>query len=222
VICTLAVTSYLRNPGAFTAAARSLLHARFPTERLAEPRHREALRKAIEVCVELLAKMQTVRQSSGAAGDELDAVPQVDRLLSLQYESARQVEEFQRILGLVGSTTEAHTRERQTARRGLVPDSADSPARYRENIRAIQREASEAEALVDVIADQLETLLLQVLRMEKRTIDVVTAIETRRQLQLALEHLQRTVDARRVATTWLRAGLDPGKTGAHGTDGRVD
>src|SRR5690348_12732518 len=36
-ICTLAVTSYLRNPAATTAATRSLLHARFPTERLAEP-----------------------------------------------------------------------------------------------------------------------------------------------------------------------------------------
>ena len=39
LICALAVTSYLRNPSAFTAATRSLLHARFPAERLAEPRH---------------------------------------------------------------------------------------------------------------------------------------------------------------------------------------
>jgi hypothetical protein len=222
LICTLAVTSYLRNPRARTAATRSLLDARFPTGWLTEPRHREALRKGTEVCVELLAKVQTIRQSPGADGDELDAVPEAGRLLALQYESAKQAEEFHRILGLVSSITVAHAPARESARRGPTPHSADALALYEENIRAIEGEAGEAEDLVGVIADQLETLLLQVLRIERRTVDVVTGVETRRQSQAALERLQQTVDARRTAATWLLEGLAPGRKAAHRTDRRAD
>jgi hypothetical protein len=220
-MCALAVASYLRTPRAFSAATRSLLHARYPTDRLDEPGHRAALHKAIEVCVEVLVKMRTIRQTSRADGDEAEATAQVEGLLALLYESARQAEEFHRILGLVGSTSEVLTWPRELARPGPRSDAPDCTALYQENVRAIQREAGEAEELVRVVADQLETLLLQMLQMERRSVDAVTTIETRRLSRSALERLQQTVDARLVATSWLRDGLATGGRGAQRPDDRA-
>ena len=211
VICALAVISAYRDPRAVASATRTVLRTRYPVKALGESRHRAALQKAIAVYVELSTKMQALHASPEADGDERDVLPQAARLLALQYESARQAEEFHRVLGLVGAAADARAQEPGALGAGLSPGFAHSLVLHQENARATAREAAEAEEVVGIIADQLETLLLQALRMQQRTLDTATGVETRRKSKAALERLQQTVDARRAASAWLLESLAPGR-----------
>lgn len=211
LICALAVICPCRDHRAVATATRAVLRVRYSAEALGESRHRAALQKAIDVYVELSTKVQALHASRGADGDELDVLPQAARLLALQYESARQAKECRRILGLVGAAADARARDPDAPGAERSADFAHSLALHRENAQAIAREVAEAEEVVGIIADQLDTLLLQALRMEQRTIDAATGIETRRKSKAALERLQQTVDARRAASAWLLASLAPNR-----------
>ena len=62
-LCVLAVASYLRNPQVYAAAIRAAISARLPTAPLAERHHRAAVKQAVDVYVELLTKVGSIRAS---------------------------------------------------------------------------------------------------------------------------------------------------------------
>jgi hypothetical protein len=192
VFASLIVRDTLRNPRARAIVSRELLEARFPVRGFAETRHRDAVQKAIDAFVEVLVKLHDIERVRGLHHDVADAVTEIDRLLALQCESARQVEELERILRFVGS-------RRQSS-------SADL---HEENVAAVQREVAEAGALIELIGQRVETLLLQVYRAETSSVDAVTRAEGRRRSGEALDRLQHIVDARRAAASQLIELVDP-------------
>jgi hypothetical protein len=196
----LTVRDYRRSPSAREASTRFLLEARYPRERPADPRHQAAVHRGSELFLELLRKLADIQQAHELEEDLVQSVTDMDRLLALQFESARQVEEIERVLRLIKSDQES------------APEGGAGPARnrpgdangiHRRNVEAITRERQEADDLVEVIGQREETLLLQVVQMERRAIDLVTSAETRTGSAEALERLQQIVDARRAAAAQL-------------------
>jgi hypothetical protein len=118
----------------------------------------------------------------------------MDRLLVLQCESARQVEELERILSLVGIEGKL---------------SAGRVKLRAENESAIRNEVAEVESVIDQINERLETLLLQVYRVEAGGTDLVARTEARRRSSEALGRIQEIVDARRAAARQLIDMLSP-------------
>jgi hypothetical protein len=184
----------LRSSKNWAAASRQLLEARFTTDRISESRHREAVRKGIDLFHEVLLKIGEMKRNGNLDSDVRDVVAEMDRLLTLQCESARQVEELERILSLVGIDGKL---------------SAGRVKLRAENEAAIRNEVAEVESVIDQINERLETLLLQVYRVEAGGTDLMARTEARRRSSEALERIQEIVDARRAAARQLIDMLSP-------------
>lgn len=195
------------NPQVRERLYRSFLTSRFPVDQLWDTRHQFAIRKGVEVFAEVLAKLADIERARGLDDDVFQAVPDMDRLLALQLESARQAEEFERVLRLIEPDETPSSGNRRTPQQAGGMD--DTAALRQRNIQATRNEGAEAHALVGIIGQRLETVMLQVFQMEKRTIDVVTAAETRQGTADAIERLQQSVDARRAAADQLIDFLAP-------------
>jgi hypothetical protein len=91
---------------------------------------------------------------------------------------------------------------------------SDSTSQLRRaNLDAVEQEAREAEELVRVIGERLETLLLQVVQMEGITGDLIGSSEARRESAESLERLQRTIDVQRDVAAEISELLQPGRYG---------
>jgi hypothetical protein len=198
-LLALMINDALRDPRAAGAMIRPYLRHHYPIQGLGDPGHQRAMSKGIDMFGEIIVKVEGMRKRQDDDGDLLESVSVASALLSLQYESAKQAEEFQRILGLIeGQQTTPEGSE--TRARGVAGlDPSDSALLRDVNVSAIQREATEAEGVITGVVQRLETLMLQVLQMERRTIDIVASAETRRESAEALGRLQRWVEARRRA-----------------------
>jgi hypothetical protein len=187
------------------ASQRRILDARYPPDKLKEESHREETRKSLHIFEEVLGKLGAIAASRPLDLDLLQAVPDLDRLMSLQYESAQQAEEMNRILQLI--SPDHGPRSQMSAAASDQQQSATSLRRR--NVEAVGRAAAEAEAMVDLIGRRLETVLLQVFQMENEAIDLVTAVEAREGSAEPIERLQEIVDARRQAASQLIEALSP-------------
>jgi hypothetical protein len=192
----------LRDPQALALAGGAALGRRFPLRRLAEPRHRDAVQKAVRIFLEVLLKIEEIERSRALDEDLAASVSDIERLLSMQYESARQAEEAGRILRLIEPDGDVGGRVRARGLRHSAA-AADAGRLHQRNIAAIRHQAAQAEAAVDEIGQRLETLLLQALQMEKQAIEVVAAMEARAESADALERLQQAIDARSSAARQL-------------------
>ena len=199
----LIVRDHLSNPKVLAQVSRSFLQARFPAERLSDAGHRDAIGKGIDVFQEVLAKLGDILKKRGLDEDLTQTVSDMDRLLALEYESAQQVEEMERILRFIGADEAGSVRTRRPRASGTQDVAQDAAELHRQNVAAIQREATEADELVDVIGQRMETLMLQVFQMERQAIDLVTTAEARQGSAEAIERLQQLVDARRAAARQL-------------------
>ncbi len=118
-----------------------------------------------------------------------------------KYESAQHIEELQRILALVAP---AESSARPTTHTG---PAAHSARLRQENIAAIENAIQQARALIDEINTQLETLMLQAVRMGKRASDVVRTAQLADEATETLKRLQMVVNARREAADELIASF---------------
>jgi len=189
VFAGLIYRDYLRSPKVRSTVGREILNERYSVEGIAEERYRSAIRQGVDVFVELLAKLDTIKRARGLEEDVANTAAEMGHLLSLQRESARQVEELHRILRLVGAEQKL--------------EASGTLGLHRENAAAIQREIAEADELVDIIAQQMETLLLQVFRYEAGATELLARAEGRQRSVETLDRIQEKVDARRHAARQL-------------------
>jgi len=199
----------LRSPRVAAVLNQSFLEKRYPATQLGNRRHQAAITKAIQLFGEVLQKLAEIKGSRGLDEDLLQTVSDMDQLLALQYESAKQVEELERVLALITSNAELPGGPATAGAASPGHPEAQGVTLRERNVAAVRHEVAAAEALVDVIAQRLETVLLQVFQMEKQAIDLVTAAEAREASANALERLQQTVDARRSAADQLLDLLAP-------------
>jgi hypothetical protein len=165
-----------------------VLEAHFPTVGIGRAEHRAALNRGIDLFAELLVGLGDLIQAGPIEEDLEAAVIAMGGLLRLQLDCAGQIDEIEHIL-LVLEHGSGETRGRGGAPGGL----------HARNLAAIRAEAAEAEALIGVIGERQETLLLQVLQMRRRPADIVESAEVSRDSAASLRRLQDVVEARRAA-----------------------
>ena len=180
---------YLRSPKARMAVSKDILKERFAIDGIGGARYREAIEQGVDVFLELLRKLDNIKRSRGLDEDVANTAAEMGRLLALQGESAHQVEALQRILRLVG----AEQKVGASTTLGL----------HRENAVAIQHEIAEADGLVEIIGQQMETLLLQIYRYEAGATELLARAEGRQRSIETLDRIQEKVDARRDAARQL-------------------
>jgi hypothetical protein len=101
------------------------------------------------------------------------------------------------------------------------PPLTDAARLHRETIDAVKHELREAHALVAQIGQQLEILLLQVVRMDRGASDVVGTAHFTYETGETLKRLHTIVEARRRAADELIDSLMParGHGAVQGTEG---
>jgi hypothetical protein len=205
----LAVRGYARSPAVHGVVLRALLGRRFRPDQLSDPDLRAGLRRSIDCHAEIALKIAEIEQARGPEHDVRGVLVDADGMLALQLESSQQAEEYERALRVIGRAGEE------------PPDqAAATPARpvsarlHDENLAAIRREAAAARSTALEISQQIETLMLQVFQMARRTADIVQAAEVARESELALEAIQRQVKARREAASEMLDLLGPPTRGS--------
>jgi hypothetical protein len=192
---------------------------------LSAPALRGAVEKSAALFAEIVVKAWDVQRARGEDAALSGAIADADALLLLQLESARQVQEFRRLLALTAAP--AARVPAPLPVRAAGPGAAPAPAHrsspepaesslaraeqlHLETVRAIEQEAREAEALVAQIGRQLETLTLQVHQMERRAGDRVSTAQVTHDTSETTARLRRLVEARRLAAEEMVARLGPG------------
>lgn len=183
----------LKNPKTRKLMIQKFVGCRFSLD-ADEFRHSQFLQeleRGTSYFTEIVLKIMDIARRH-SAGEELPSVlTDTDNMLSLQFESARQIKEFNRILSLVESGRKEISRSRYKA-----ASNEDEKLRE-ENIEAIRRMIEEAGASVFEITQKLETLLLQVAQMETKASDRVRAAKFAEETTETLKSLQAVVNARR-------------------------
>jgi hypothetical protein len=205
VLAGLIIRDYRRSPTVMARVSRSFLEARFPVQHLTNAHHRDALNNGMNLFLEVLRKLGEMERSGSLDEALTETVADMDRLLVLQYESAQQAEELERLLHLIGAEPGGGT---SGGRKAAATDEGPDDLR-RHNLEAAWHEVDEANRLVDLIGQHLETIMLQVFRIDRQPLDVLGAVSVRRGSSEMLERLQHIVDARRSAADQLIEWMAP-------------
>jgi len=213
----LAVRDALRNTRAVSAAMRTVIQQHVEATARDEPEHQAAIRKGGEVSLQIIAKVAEIRRSlrsqRSSLDDLMDAVSSAATLVLLQCESARLAGEFRRALRLTTPPARVHGQPARMSG-GAVRGESDTTSRLRRaNLEAVEQETREAEELVHLIGERLETLLLQVVQIDGITGDLIGSSEARRESAESLERLQRAIDVQRDVAAEISELLQPGRYG---------
>ncbi len=133
--------------------------------------------------VEIIMKIMDTARVHGKDIELLRMLTETDRMLLLQTQSIRQIEDLERIIDLVG-TAKKRTRDDRTA------------ALRNENFERIKKSMEEITISVMEIEGALETLLLQVAQMEQKASDLVEKEQLAHEALETLKSLQAVVNAR--------------------------
>lgn len=176
-----------------------ILKERFSLHEGIQKEFLEETSRSLTSFTEIALKILKIIRAQGKNEHLVRVLADADQMLALQLESAEQVNEFERILRLVRSTT-ANGKEKRAASR------QDEGERLRDtNIRAIEAAITDAKKTVDEISAKLETLMLQVVQMERKASDLVRTAQFAEETTGVLHRLQAVVDARReTANDFLR------------------
>jgi hypothetical protein len=211
----LTVRDQLKNRTLQHRLLREIAQQRVPARDLVDAPLRAAVERGAAVFAEIAVKAWDVLKARGEDPALSQVIADADGLVWLQFESVRQVEEFQRLLAFTASPAASHVASAPqpqppgAASTQLVP--RDAARLRREAIEAIDKEAGDARALVGQIGQQLETLLLQVHQMERRASDLVGTAHLTHQTGETLERLHAIVAARRKAADEVVQSLLPGR-----------
>ncbi|HLD34788.1 MAG TPA: hypothetical protein VJB62_02895 [Patescibacteria group bacterium] len=143
----------------------------------------QELNKGIKYAQEIIVKIMEIL-SGGKHGENLNQlIDDVDEMMALQYESAKQAEELRRVLDLVLENS-GHRR------------SADRQLRET-NVNQVRTTILEAENSIVDINEKLSILVLQTAQMDQETSDRVNAAALATETSGTLKKLQAIVNARR-------------------------
>lgn len=165
-ICAVAggliVRDHLRNSHIQGHLIRSMIEERSRVGEIFQDALRELVARGVTYVIEIVFKIIEITKMHGPDEHLFRVLGEADKMVALQFEAARQIEEFHRILALVhrirGSNGETNREEM----------GANTARLRQQNLAAIEEALNNARASIDEINQQLETLMLQVVQMEKR------------------------------------------------------
>jgi len=225
-LLALASRSHLRDRRFQVEALRSGLERRFALRTLADPAIKDLVQGGRKVFLEMVAKAAAIEEAQGTDGELRRVLGHAYGMLALQYESGRQAEELARARQLLEGTPEGRVGPRRR------PPQREAARLRRRNLESVEQEAQRARALVETVLQQLETLMLQIFQLERRTTDVVQMAEFAQETGETLERLQQEVNLRRSTAgsvidllalhpvDTLTAGSLPGGEGSSGESGK--
>lgn len=169
-----------------------------PPPQVADSALRWRLKRGQQLFIEIALK---VVQASERDAHREHLFNQTAELIVVLHESARQAEEFVRVLQLVADGPT-----------GLMsgPIGSRAPELSRlltENATALGREADRASSLTEQVVGQLQTLLLQLTQLGVRTAEVVHTAEFVREGHEALAYIQAEVSTRQEVAERMIADL---------------
>ena len=168
---------------------RTLIAERFQLEKLPQGSLRQELSQGITYVTEIMLKIVTILQTQKQNAELADVVTNADKMLALQFESAKQIMEFQRILALVGAA------QHPIQQHG---NPQEHTAKLRQdNLAALRGAIAEAEVSIGAANRKLVTLLLQIAQMEQQVSDLVMVAHVTEETTATLRSLQAVVDAQR-------------------------
>jgi hypothetical protein len=205
------LTEYARDQRVRARLVRSVIRARCPPPNIPDPALQWRLDKGQHLFIEITIKvMEGPRTNRDLSRERL--VAQAAEMLATLYESARQVQEFDRVLEIVG---EAPAEPVKSAERSIA---RELPGLLGTNAAALRREAEHASDLTGEAVEQLQTLLLQLTQLGVQAIDLVRTAEFGREAREALERMQAEVSTRQAVADRVIADLaEPAETTWMGT-----
>ena len=190
-LLSLAARSHLKDRRFQVEALRAGLERRFGIGALADPAVKGLVQGGRRVFLEMVAKAAAIEEAQGADGELRRVLSHAYGMLALQYESGRQAQELARARQLLADGPEGRVGPRRR------PPQREAARLRRRNLESVEQEAQRARALVETVLQQLETLMLQIFQLERRTTDVVQMAEFARETGETLERLQQEVNLRR-------------------------
>ena len=133
VFIGLVTRSYAKSRAVRDVLIKSVMERRYPASELGDPALKTALQNAIGLYAEIALKIGEIEHARGPEADLRQVLADTDSRLSLQFESSKQAEEFERALRIVQSYRSPGARE---SRSGSV-------RLQEENLAAIEKEAAE-------------------------------------------------------------------------------
>lgn len=186
---------YNRSREVWKHLLQSIVARRFPRQKLSDAALQAGMQKGIDMFVESALKATEIERAHGEDPQLRRALADAYGMLSLQYESAQQAEEFERGLRLMESDRQGDGEPNQRL------EEAEAARLHRENLAAIRKEAAQARSLAADICQQQETLMLRVFQLEKlpqvRLLTAALAQETGE----ILETIQAKVSLQKEAAT---------------------
>jgi hypothetical protein len=196
----LLARTYLKDRETRAQIVRSIIEQEIRLDELAEGTLKAAVEKGIGLLTEIVGKVLAITDIHGRNDDLHRILGDAYGMLSLQFESAKRIEEYTRVLALINPGG-GPSRARGLAKARPSPQGASL---REENLATIQRSTAEEQALVGEIGERLETVMLQVLQMERETSDLIKTAEFAEEASETLRSFQAVVNTRRETANVIR------------------
>jgi hypothetical protein len=190
----LMARGYLVAPDSRTQILRAVLARELNIAELSQEPLRSAVKKGIDVFVEIAAKVAEINAGRGSDGDLERVLATACEMLFLQFASAKRVEEYLRIAALLGST-------------GVRGRAHASGAAQAENSLALEKLMSDEHQTVREVGDKLEAVVLQLLHVARGATDPVRAANLAEEAAGSLRYLEAVVEARRETAEMIRRAM---------------
>jgi hypothetical protein len=197
---------YARDQTVCARLARSVIQTRCPRPSVSDPAVHLRLDKGQHLFIEITLK---VMERSSADRDPIQErlIAQAGEMLGMLYESARQAQEFDRVLEIVGAAQAPPVTGAERCHIHQLPGLLGT------NAAALRQEAEDASALTAEVVEQMQTLLLQLTQLGVQAIELVRAAEFAREARESIDRFQAEVSTRQAVADQVIADLaGPGET----------
>jgi len=189
------LAEYPRDQTVRARLVRAVIQEQCPIPSVKDPAVHWRLNQGQHLFIEITLKVMEGSRADGDPSRER-LIAQAGEMLAMQYESARQAQEFARVLDIV-----------QEGTGGPGWSLRSLPGLLGANTFALREEAERASALTDEVVEQMQTLLLQLTQLGVRAIDLVRAAEFAREAYEAIERMQAEVSTRQAVADQVIAEL---------------
>ena len=175
--------------------ARQVVDAHCPRPTLSNPSLQSRLAEGRGLFIEITLKV--IEGDAGATDSSRDRLMrQAGEMLAMLHESARQAQELDRVLAIVGGVGVG------TPRTESAPSASSLLGA---NAAALRGQAERVSRLTTLVLEQMQTLLLQLTQLGTRAADLVWEAELAREARAALDEVQAELIARQAVAEQLIA-----------------
>jgi hypothetical protein len=191
---------YARDQTVRARLARSVIQSWCPPPRGSDPAVNSRLDNGQHLFIEITLKIM-----DGSSADRDPSrerlIAQAAEMLCLLYESARQAQEFDRVLQIVGEAQASPITGDEGSHLRHLPGLLST------NVAALRQEVERASDLTAELVEHMQTLLLQLTQLGVPAMDLVRGAESAREARESIEWMQVEVSTRQAVADEVIADL---------------